>query len=206
MKFFSPVFVLFMIVNSLNAQQITGTTNMHNLLYHDVPNTIYFKDIDLEKYQVSISNGEILEIKKSVLTVLIDSEYKTTVKLERKNVVKELNFRVIPFPSPKITVLTNGDGDLNNMTLEEFSSMRTAYPILENFSVDCALTVESCDVLKISSDGKRRDIKLRGSSFDSLLLKKGAKKGDVYIFTNIRVRILQTDRIVNAAEFTIYLR
>lgn len=45
---------------------------------------IYFKDIDLEKYKISISNGEILEVKKSVLTVLIDFEYKTTIKLESK--------------------------------------------------------------------------------------------------------------------------
>ncbi|MCH2193228.1 hypothetical protein [Kordia sp.] len=86
-----------------------------------------------------------------------------------------------------MTVLTNDDGDFNNMTLEKFTSMKRAYTILENFSVDYMLSTESCEVLKISPNGKRHTVNLRGSSFDSLRLKKEAIKGDVYIFTNNRV-------------------
>jgi hypothetical protein len=187
-------------------KEMVMTTNLNNVIYRDLPNPIYFKNGDLKNCKISISNGKIIEIKDESLTVLVDSSHKTSIRIQKHNFDEDFEFRVKKFPSPTLQFITKGKGDTNDMTLEEFKSFRGAYPTLVDFPFDCSFKLESLEIIKISATGDSLTVKATNLKSDITRLTYGAKRGDTYIFNNIKIVIEQSNKIVTGKEFTLHLR
>lgn len=194
------------IVGCATPKEAAFTSHLNTIIIRDIANPIAFNGGNLKDYDVSISNGKITNIEEKLLTVLVDTSYTTTISIKKDGSVKKFEFRVKQFPKPTIRMWTDGKGNSNEMTVEEFKSLKSVSAVLLDFPLDCILNLESYDVLKVTPDGRQSTIKSINPSIDFRRLALVANKGDTYIFSNIKVKIEQTGRIVDGQEFTMHLK
>ncbi len=194
------------IVGCAAPKEAAFNSRFNNIIIRDIANPIAFNGGNLKDYDVSISNGKIINVDEKLLTVMVDTSYATTISIKKDGAIKKFDFRVKQFPKPTIRMWTDGKGDSNDMTVEEFKSLKSVSAVLLDFPFDCILNLESYEVLKITPDGRQSTIKSINPSIDFRRMALVAQKGDTYIVRKIKVKIEQTGRIVDGQEFTMHLK
>lgn len=178
-----------------------------NIVYRSCLNVIKIDStINIEDF--SLTNGKLSKIGKSTFSIVVDTAYSTTlmIKEKEKRKPKKIEFRVLTMPEPELRFWTDGKGNLNDITLQEFKSLRGIYVTIQNFSTDCIFKIVNIHVKKIRNTIEEDYNFKNPKNSDFVRLKFNAEKGDVYIFSDIEIEIEQTKKIITGKNITIYLK
>ena len=193
-------------ISCKSSQPFSDSSDMNKTLYKSCLNIIYLNP----KYQfsdISITNGELNKINDTSYSVVIDTSYTTKLVFKHQSkILKEINFRVKSMPEPELLFWSKANIDLNNITLNEFKEVRSISTVLKDFTVDCIFNMIHLTVIRIR-DGEEKIIEFENpTNIDLDRIKFSAQKNDIYIFKNIKIKIKQTNRIIDGKEITIYLK
>lgn len=187
-------------------KELKFSTNLSTKLYKSSLNILKF-ETNNKQFEVAISNGQITKIDDETYSILIDTSYTTTLLIKQGKKIQKKEFRVYDMPKPELRFWTKGNGNPNDMTLQEFKTLSGVAAIVSNFTNDCIFKITNIEIEVIENNGTKKKVELKdptNSDFHRMALE--SKKGNVYLFKNIKIEIQDTKRSIEGKEFTMFLK
>jgi len=199
-------FILVFFCSCSSNKELKFSSNLSNKLYKSSLNIIKF-ETNNKKFDVSITNGQISKIDDKTYSILIDTSITTTLILKFGKKVQKKEFRVYDMPKPELKFWTKGNGNPNDMTLKEFKTLSGATVMLSNFTNDCIFKIINIEIEIIENNGNEKKLEFKNpTNTDFYRMAQQSKKGDVYLFKNIKIEIQDTKRIIEGKELTMFLK
>jgi hypothetical protein len=156
-----------------------------------VNNRIWINTNKNKPINVSVDMGKIARIDSNYYIITIDTGGITTLTLRQGDREKEIKFRNKRVPEPTIFIGTDSLRFTNNeVSATTFKTFKTLIPVLSNFDYECAMSVDSYKMTRITKDKARETVEYNYTTDHPYIYKlsyltKKAESGDIYYFTDI---------------------
>lgn len=193
------------IFSSCAAPEPAFKTISDSVIYKGIDNKIRVDNVDLNTCNLSVTNGRITHRDSASLGILVDSLPSTVVTLENSRFKKTMKFQVRSLPSPWI-YLYPSTSHSTEMPVSEFRDVFRLRSSLwgtgRNRSsvevVSYRISIWNCGVIV------HRET-VRGNTLTKPVLSV-IDKGQTVIFDHVRVKVAETNSILNAQNLTVILQ
>jgi len=192
----------------IGEQQVALHATKMNVLYTGVENPLDLEVIGLnpEDIRVSISGGggSIKKISDTQYMVTVSQPGDTRINISADGFTKTFEFRVKRLPDPVVRLGNTSGGEIG---IGEFKAQAGLNAFLDNFDFDVRAEVVGFNLIQIARRQDPVEATNSGARFNdrAKMLIQNAKPGDVYLFTNVKVRLPgdAASRTVNSLAFKI---
>lgn len=187
--------ILFVFYYTTKSQSFYLYNNTNPFLYNHVKNEVKIIPIHGKDLKVEIDQGTIEKKEDNIYVIEVDSVNKVIVEITQGENKSEIEFRVSNVPDPDI-IYISADGFFYKSQIPDssFHQLKGIVPYFPNyllFKSDFRSTIKSFIITRINKQGQKESIKNEGEViFDRVrILLNKAEKGDIYIFSNIVLRM-----------------
>ena len=170
-----------------------------NILYSGIKNEIKINSVNGRQLQVKINQGSIESKTNDKYLIQIDSLQKVTLTITQGKKKSEVTFDVIKVPDPRICFSYESYGvtsryNVSDSLFSRLNGIIAYFEVSNDFNYDCIPRVLSYTITRIDRIGKSESWDLESRDLSAIpnsatKLAKKAVKGDIYIFSNIKVKI-----------------
>lgn len=161
------------------------------ILYTLVPNPIVVKAKNNKPFDISITNGSLTKINDTTYSIYTKETKRSELILTQGKRNDTIVFSKQPFPEPELSFWMDKKEE---MSFSDFRKIKNISCVLRNFTFDCTFFVIGMDITRI--DRFNNVTRETGTGANPQITKR-AEDGDMYIFSNIKIKLNGSDTIIN---------